>query len=53
MTEALVAGALAGYGIAVPVDAIGVLIVTPRQRLLTTYEPTREQVGAPAGKEWG
>jgi hypothetical protein len=29
MTEALVAGALAGYGIAVPVDAIGVLIVTP------------------------
>jgi hypothetical protein len=39
VTEALVAGALAGYGTAVPMDANGVLIVTPRQRLLTTYEP--------------
>ena len=51
VTEALVAGALAGYGIAVPMDANGMLIVTPRQRLLTTYEPTREEVGAPADNE--
>ena len=29
MTEALLAGALAGYGIAVPMDANGMLIVTP------------------------
>ena len=54
MTEALVAGALAGYGIAVPVGAIEVLIVTPRQRLLDnlrTWDVYRAG-GGPAPAWW-